>query len=256
MRTKGPVSTTADTVGLAALRLERPLAVLDLDATGVDVAADRAVEVAVVRVSPGGGRTVFHRRLNPGVPIPAASTAVHGIGDADVADCPPFVAIAGDLFGVLAGADLAGFGIARFDVPLLAAKFGRTGRAFPLAGRAVVDALAVFHRYKRRDLAAAVRWYLGSEHDRTHPALANARAALACWTPRWPVTGCRRPRPNCIRCWSRQTLPAGCGGARTAASSSGSASTPDGRWLTWPGPTRPTWSGSWPMCHCWTMPAT
>jgi DNA polymerase-3 subunit epsilon len=119
-----------------ALRLERPLAVLDLEATGVDVSADRVVEVAVLRVGPDGGRTIFHRRVNPGVPIPLAATSVHGIADDDVARCPPFAAIADDLLGVLAGADLAGFGVSRFDLPLLAAEFGRAELGFSLAGGA------------------------------------------------------------------------------------------------------------------------
>jgi DNA polymerase-3 subunit epsilon len=161
------------------LTLARPLAVLDVEATGVDVSIDRVVEVAVVRVGPGGGRTVFHSRVNPGIPIPPAAASVHGITDDDVAGCPPFAAVAPDLLQFLAGADPAGFGICRFDLPLLAAEFNRAGLDFPLAGRAVVDALAVFHRHERRDLAAAVRLYLGREHARAHSALADAEAALA-----------------------------------------------------------------------------
>ena len=163
---------------LRGLRLELPLAVLDLEATGVDVVTDRVVEVAVVRVCPDGGQVVFHRRVDPGVPIPPAATAVHGLADQDVAGCPPFAAVAGELLDVLAGADLAGFGIARFDLPLLAAEFGRAGLDFPLDGRAVVDALTVFHRHEPRDLAAAVKLYCDRQHAGAHSALTDARAAL------------------------------------------------------------------------------
>jgi DNA polymerase-3 subunit epsilon len=144
----------------------------------VNVATDRVVEVAVVRVGPDGGRTTFHHRVDPGVPIPASATRVHGITDRDVDGRPHFAAIAADLLGVLAGADLAGFGISRFDLPLLAAEFGRAGLAFPLARRAVVDALTVFHRQERRDLIAAVKLYLGRDHAGAHSALADAQAAL------------------------------------------------------------------------------
>src|SRR4051794_25784656 len=90
-------ATDPGPVGPYRLRLERPLAVLDLESTGVDVASSRVVEVAVMRVGPGGGRAMFHRRVNPGIPIPPAATAVHGITDADVAGCRPFAAIAPDL---------------------------------------------------------------------------------------------------------------------------------------------------------------
>jgi DNA polymerase-3 subunit epsilon len=165
--------------GVIGLRLERPLAVLDVEATGIDVATDRVMEVTVVRVGPDGGRAAFQSRVHPGIAIPPAATAVHGIADRDVAGCPPFAAIADHLVDLLAGADLAGFGIARFDIPLLAAEFARAGREFPLAGRAVVDALAVYHRHERRDLAAGVKLYLGRDHVGAHSALADAEAALA-----------------------------------------------------------------------------
>jgi DNA polymerase-3 subunit epsilon len=176
--TSDQLAAAADQPDRLAVLLARPLAVLDVEATGVDVSADRVVEIAVVRVSPDGGRTMFHARVNPGVPIPPGATSVHGITDDDVSRCPPFAASAPDVLLFLAGADLAGFGIGRFDLPLLASEFGRAGLRFPLAGRAVVDALTVFHRRERRDLAAAVRLYLGREHVRAHSALADAEAAL------------------------------------------------------------------------------
>jgi DNA polymerase-3 subunit epsilon len=161
------------------LILDRPLAVIDVESTGVDVATDRVVEVAVLRVEPDGRRSLFHRRVRPGVPLPPAAVRVHGITDADVAACPPFAAVAAEVLDALAGADLAGFGLARFDLPLLAAEFGRAGHAFPLAGRAVVDALTVFRRMEPRDLSAAVRVYLGRDHEGAHSAPADAAAALA-----------------------------------------------------------------------------
>src|SRR6266545_670811 len=103
------------------LILDRPLAVVDLESTGVDPALDRVVEVAVLTLLPRGAPEPFHRRVNPGVPIPPGATAIHGIADADVAGAPPFASIAAELFAALHGYDLAGFGIASFDLPLLAA---------------------------------------------------------------------------------------------------------------------------------------
>jgi DNA polymerase-3 subunit epsilon len=162
---------------LSNLTLDRPLAALDLESTGVDPASDRVVEVAVLTLLPGGGQELYHRRVNPGVPIPAAATAVHGIADADVADAPPFAAIAAELFATLFGCDLAGFGIVSFDLPLLAAEFARVGLPFRVAGRRVVDVLALYRRQYPRDLASAVREYLGRAHEGAHSAAADARAA-------------------------------------------------------------------------------
>ena len=163
------------TVSLSHLILDRPLAVLDLETTGVDPAADRIVEVAVLTLLPGRRQELFHRRINPGVPIPPAATAVHGIADADVTSAPTFAATAPELFATLHGSDLGGFGISTFDLPLLAAEFARAGLPFRVARRRVIDVLVLYRRWYPRDLTSAVREYLGREHD-AHSAVADARA--------------------------------------------------------------------------------
>jgi DNA polymerase-3 subunit epsilon len=163
-------------VALSNLVLDRPLAVLDLETTGVDPTTDRIVEVAVLTLLPGGKHEPFHQRLNPGVPIPPTASGVHGITDADVIGAPTFAAVAPELFAALHGSDLAGFGIASFDLPLLAAEFARVGLPFRVAGRRVIDVLALYRRCHPRDLTSAVREYLGREHADAHSAAADARA--------------------------------------------------------------------------------
>jgi DNA polymerase-3 subunit epsilon len=161
------------------LRLARPLAVLDLETTGVDPATDRVVEVSVLTVLPDGDRQHRTRRVNPGVPIPPAAAAVHGITDADVAGEPAFAHVAGGLDAFLRGCDLCGFNLKRFDLRLLYTEFKRAGIAFDLEGRALVDPMEIFHHFERRDLAAAVRYYLGRDHDGAHSAAADVLAAAA-----------------------------------------------------------------------------
>lgn len=163
-------------VTLSNLILDRPLAILDCETTGVDPAVDRIVELAVLTLLPGGKQELFHRRVNPGVPIPAAATAVHGIGIADVVGAPPFAVIAPELFATLHGSDLAGFGISTFDLPLLAAEFARAGLPFRVAGRRIIDVLVLYRRCHPRDLTSAVREYLGRVHSDAHSAVADVRA--------------------------------------------------------------------------------
>ena len=116
---------------LKNIRLDRPLAVLDLETTGTDPKLDRIIEISVLRVLPGGGHDHRTRRVNPGVPIPSEATAIHGISDDDVADCPAFRAIAPSLVRFLDGCDLAGFNILNFDLRLLVAEFNRVGLVSP-----------------------------------------------------------------------------------------------------------------------------
>jgi DNA polymerase-3 subunit epsilon len=158
------------------LILVRPLVVFDLETTGTDVADDRIIELGCVRIAPEGTRTTKTWRVDPQRPIPREATAIHGLSDADVQGCPTFAAIADDVAGHLAGCDLAGFNVARFDLPLLRSEFERAGTSFPPAGTRVVDAWLIFTRQEPRDLSAALRFYCDRPHEGAHSALADAEA--------------------------------------------------------------------------------
>jgi DNA polymerase III subunit epsilon len=159
--------------------LERPLAVIDLESTGTDPKTDRILEVSVLKLVPDGEPVHRTRRVNPGVPIPPAATAVHGITDDDVADMPTFRGIAPGLTKFLDGCDLAGFNLLTFDLRMLAAEYNRAGLVFSVAGRKVVDACRIFHRREPRDLTAASKFYCGFDHDGAHGAAADVLATLA-----------------------------------------------------------------------------
>src|SRR5947209_7727828 len=117
------------------LRLRRPLTFVDVETTGVDPRRDRIVEIALMRLAPGRRPRKLMLRLNPERPIPAAASAVHGIMDDHVARCPTFAERAEAIATCIDGSDLAGFGIARFDLPFLVAEFERAGWSFPIDGR-------------------------------------------------------------------------------------------------------------------------
>ncbi len=162
---------------LAAIVDERPLVFFDLETTGTDRIHDRIVEIAALRISPGGQVATFDRRVNPGIPIPRESTAVHGISDEDVKDAPRFAEIAAEVDAFFAGADLAGYNLRGFDVPLLVKEFERASRPFPLEGRRIVDSQTIYFRKEPRDLSAAVRFFAGREHAGAHAALADVVAS-------------------------------------------------------------------------------
>ena len=160
------------------LRLERPLVFFDLETTGTDPARDKIVEISVLRITTDGERESRTRRVDPGRPIPSGATAVHGIRDEDVRDAPKFRQIARGLVDFLDDADLAGFNIARFDVPLLERELKEAGFDLGLSGRRLVDAMSIYHRKERRDLSAAVKFYLDREHAGAHAAEDDVLAAV------------------------------------------------------------------------------
>ena len=160
--------------------LVRPLIFFDLETTGLDVKNDRIVELALIKVTPQGDVLERVRRYNPGLPIPPEATAVHGITDADVAEEHPFCRTARSLNDeLLAGCDLCGFNIRRFDLHMLIAEFKRCDIRFTLDGRRVLDMQNIFHREEPRDLSAAARFYLGREHEEAHSALGDIRTSAA-----------------------------------------------------------------------------
>ena len=159
--------------------LDRPLVFLDLETTGLSVSQDRIIELAIIKVMPQGDVLERVRRFNPGMPIPAAATAVHGITDEDLHNEASFAQRARSLADLLDDCDLAGFNVRRFDLPMLVVEFRRAGLSFDLEGRRVVDVQAIFHREERRDLSAAARFYLDREHPEAHSALGDIRTSAA-----------------------------------------------------------------------------
>ena len=93
------------------------------------------------------------------MPIPPESTAIHGITDEDVKDCPTFKEIAKSLAAQIEGCDLAGYNSIRFDIPLLAEEFLRAGVDIDLNKRKFVDVRTIFHKMEQRTLAAAYKFY-------------------------------------------------------------------------------------------------
>ena len=160
------------------LKLDRPLVVFDIESTGLSVRDDRIIELAAVRVDPDGTETTKCWLLNPGVPIPAETTAIHGISDEIVKNCPTFADRAEEIWAFFENADLGGFNSDRFDVPCLEEEFARVGRNFGASQRRHVDVQRIYHRMEPRDLSAAVRFYLGRDHAGAHGAEADAKATF------------------------------------------------------------------------------
>jgi len=158
------------------LNLKRPLVFFDLETTGIHISKDRIVEISYLKIRPDGTEESMTWRVNPLRQIPAQATAIHGITDDDVKDCPTFQEIAGSLAEQIEGCDLAGFNSNRFDIPLLAEEFLRAQVEIDLNKQLFVDVLTIFHKKEPRNLKAAYKFYCGKELTDAHQAEGDTKA--------------------------------------------------------------------------------
>ena len=158
------------------LNLKNPLVFFDLETTGIDIVRDRIVEISYIKVYPNGKEETKTQRINPGMPIPPASTAIHGITDDDVKDCPHFKEIAKTLAAQIEGCDLAGYNSNRFDIPMLAEEFLRADVNVDLTKRKFIDVQTIFHKMEQRTLSAAYKFYCNKSLENAHTASADTMA--------------------------------------------------------------------------------
>ena len=158
------------------LNLANPIVFFDLETTGVNIAKDRVVEISVLKVYPHGKEEQKTIRINPEIPIPKEASAIHGIYDEDVKDCPVFKGIAKELARYIEGCDLGGYNSNRFDIPLLAEEFLRAGVDFDMRKRKFVDVQTIFHKMEQRTLSAAYRFYCDKCLEDAHTAAADTFA--------------------------------------------------------------------------------
>jgi len=160
------------------LQLTRPLAFIDLETTGVSLSTDRIVELAIVKLMPDETRLVKRKLINPQIPIPEASSAIHGITDEMVKDAPTFKQAGNEIKQFIENSDLGGYNSNRFDIPMLMEEFLRAGMDVDLTNRRMVDVQHIFYSMEPRTLSAAYKFYCKKELENAHSAEADVNATI------------------------------------------------------------------------------
>jgi len=159
--------------------LEKDIVFFDIEATGLNVLKDRIIQIALIKYLKGGTEPIEKEMLiNPGMLISEESYAVHGISAADVANKPLFEQVAKELEAFIGDADLSGYNLNRFDVPMLMEEFNRAGIHFDISKRKIIDVQSIFYKMEPRTLVAAHKFYCGEKFEGAHDALADVRATV------------------------------------------------------------------------------
>lgn len=162
------------------LTLDKPLAIFDLEATGLNITKERIVQIAILKINPDGSEEKFESLINPEIEISEEVTKIHGIKNEDVINAPTFAQIADKIVEFIKNADLAGYNSNKFDIPLLAEELLRAGNSFDISTKRFVDVQNIFHKMEQRTLVAALKFYCNKE-------LVNAHNAMSDTTATWEV---------------------------------------------------------------------
>lgn len=160
------------------LKLQKPIAVFDIEATGIQIGKDRIVEIAILKVLPSGETEKFEKRVNPEIPIPVEISEIHGIYDVDVLNEPKLNEIADEIVAFIADADLVGYNCKKFDIPFLIEELDRVGVEFSTEDKKIIDVQNIFHKKEQRTLAAAYQFYCNKELIDAHSAMADVDATF------------------------------------------------------------------------------
>ncbi len=159
--------------------LKRDIVFFDVETTGLNVINDRIIQIALIKYKKGEENPEeLEMLINPGIPISQEAMSVHGITPEMLRNKPTFQQVAKQLYEFIGNADLAGYNSNRFDVPMLIEEFARTGYDFDIDNRKLIDVQRLFYKMEPRTLKAAYKFYVGSNLENAHDALADVRATV------------------------------------------------------------------------------
>ena len=147
------------------LNLTKPLVIFDLETTGLDIVKARIIQISYIKVYPDGREERGNEIINPEEHIPPFITQLTGLSDEDVKDKPTFKEIASKLASMFTGCDFGGFNSNGYDIPLLAEEFLRAGIDFDFSKSKMIDAMNIFRKMERRNLASAYKFYCGRKME-------------------------------------------------------------------------------------------
>ena len=156
----------------------KPIVFFDLETTGISVATDRIVQIAIIKRNTNGEEEEKTVMINPLMPIPKGASDVHGITDDMVKDSPTFKSISKSLYEFIKGCDFGGYNILGFDIPLLVEEFIRAGIEVDFNDSNYIDVMNIYKKLYPRTLSACYKQYTGVELENSHDAMVDTKATV------------------------------------------------------------------------------
>ena len=157
--------------------MNKPIVFFDLETTGADSGKDTTLQFAAIRIEPDGTKKEMKFFCNPRQPIEPGATEIHGISDEMVASLPGIQESKEDILNFFKGADIGGYNILQFDIPILKREIPELN----LDNVTVFDLLVMDRKVRNHKLASAFEAWTGEPMDpeRTHDAIYDNECTIA-----------------------------------------------------------------------------
>ena len=154
------------------IKLERPVVFFDLETTGIEIVNDRIIEMCMVKMDTDGSiMKSWKARFNPeGRLSRPEAFEKHGITDEELLDEDTFSYIAPEIHLFFEDADIGGYNVLRFDLPILCEEFMRAGIPFSYRTKKVIDSYLILAKMEPRKLEDVYTKYTGKILKNAHSA--------------------------------------------------------------------------------------
>jgi DNA polymerase III epsilon subunit family exonuclease len=158
--------------------IDLPLAVIDVETTGLDSTSDRVIEVGIIRFEQGEVTDSYGQLIDPECEVPEEVVDLTGISPEDLEGKPTFAQVADDIHQRLQGVGIVAYNLS-FDKGFVAAEFERCGLSWP-AEAPTLDPLIFsrqFYKNLRRKNLGTIAEKLGIPLEEAHRATHDAKVA-------------------------------------------------------------------------------
>lgn len=158
--------------------IDLPLAVIDVETTGLDDQTDRIIEIAIIRFEHGEVVDSYGQLIDPGCEVPEEVTEITGISEEDLKGKPTFADVAQDIWERLQGVGVVAYNLS-FDKGFVAAELERVGLSWPEDAPTMdplIFARQFFKSNSRKNLGA-IADELGIPLEEAHRATHDATVA-------------------------------------------------------------------------------
>jgi DNA polymerase III subunit epsilon len=155
-----------------------PLAVIDVETTGLDAATDRIIEIAIIRFEHGEVVERYTQLVDPECELPQETTRITGISASDLEGAPPFSDIAGEVHRRIQDVGVVAYNLS-FDRKFVTQALERVGLGWPDDAPCLdplVFARQFFKNAPRKNLSA-ISNLLGIPLEEAHRAAHDAEVA-------------------------------------------------------------------------------